>query len=146
MAEIHQQTSHSKNIDIFRFTRFHFGVISSQSILAATIVYHLRAKKGPVAKKLMKDLYVDNLITGTNSKGADFQMYEQGKQIFKEMSMNLREWGLNSRTLRNSFKKEDCFNDKEMNVLGTIWNINDNCIYTPVKESYEPETSTRDRF
>ena len=44
----------------------------------------------------MKDLYVDNLITGTNSKGADFQIYEQGKQIFKEMSMNLREWGLNS--------------------------------------------------
>ena len=39
---------------------------------------------------------MDNLITGTNSKGADFQIYEQGKQIFKEMSMNLREWGLNS--------------------------------------------------
>ena len=94
----------------------------------------------------MKDLYVDNLITGTNSKGADFQMYEQGKQIFKEMSMNLREWGLNSRTLRNSFKKEDRFNGKEMNVLGTIWNINDNYICTPIKESYEPETSTRDRF
>ena len=60
------------------------------------IVCHLQPKKGSVAKKLMKDLYVDNLITGTNSKGADFQIYEQGKQIFKEMSMNLREWGLNS--------------------------------------------------
>ena len=33
----------------------------------------------------MKDLYVDNLITGTNSKGADFQIYEQEKQIFKRM-------------------------------------------------------------
>ena len=32
----------------------------------------------------MKDLYVDNLITGTNSKEAE-------PQIFKEMSMNLRE-------------------------------------------------------
>ena len=145
MAERHQQTSHSKQHWHIQ-TRISFGIISSQLILAATIVCHLQSKKGPVAKKLMKDLYVDNLITGTNSKGADFQMYEQGKQIFKEMSMNLREWGLNSRTLRNSFKKEDCFNDKEMNVLGTIWNINDNCIYTPVKESYEPETSTRDRF
>ena len=56
----------SSNIDIFRFARIIFGIISSQFILAATIVYHLRSKKGPIAKKLMKDLHVDNLITGTN--------------------------------------------------------------------------------
>ena len=49
----------------------------------------------------MKDLHVDNLITGTNSKDAELQIYEQGKQIFKEISMNLREWGSNSQTLRN---------------------------------------------
>ena len=66
----------------------------------------------------MKDLYVDNLITGTNSKEAE-------PQIFKEMSMNLREQGSNSQTLRNSFKKEDCFDGKEMKVLGTIWNMDD---------------------
>ena len=56
----------SSNIDIFRFTRIIFGIVSSQFILAVTIVYHLRSKKGPIAKKLIKDLYVDNLITGTN--------------------------------------------------------------------------------
>ena len=26
-----------------------------------------------------------------------------------------------------------------MNVQGTIWNMDDDCIYTPVKESNEPE-------
>ena len=56
----------SSNIDIFRFTRIIFGIVSSQFILAATIVYHLQSKKGPIAKKLMKDLYVDNLITDTS--------------------------------------------------------------------------------
>ena len=91
----------------------------------------------------MKDLYVDNLITGTSSKDAELQIYEQRKQLFKEMSMNLREWCSNSQTLRNSFKKENRFDGKEMKVLGIIWNMNDNCIYTPVKESYEPETSTK---
>ena len=35
----------------------------------------------------MKDLHVDNLITGTNSRDTELQIYEQGKQIFKEMSM-----------------------------------------------------------
>ena len=84
MAEIHQQTSHSKNIDIFRFTRFHFGVISSQSILAATIVYHLRAKKGPIAKKLMKDLYVDNLITSTNSKDTELKYMDKENKYLRK--------------------------------------------------------------
>ena len=97
------------------------------------IVYHLRSKKGPIAKNLMKDLYVDNLITGKNSKNGELQIYEQGKQMFKEMSMNLREWGSNSQTRRNSFKKEDHFDGKEMKMLGTIWNMNDDCIYISVK-------------
>ena len=122
------------NIYIFRFTRIPFGIISSQFILDAMIVYHLQSRKRPIAKQLMKDLYVDNLITGTSSKDAELQIYEQGKQLFKEMSMNLREWCSNSQTLRNSFKKEDRFDGKEMKVLGIIWNMNDNCIYTPVKE------------
>ena len=43
------------------------------------IVYHLRSKKVPIAKNLMKDLYVDNLITGKNSKDAELHIYEQGK-------------------------------------------------------------------
>ena len=92
----------------------------------------------------MKNLYVDNLITGTNSKGAELQIYEQGKQLFREMSMNLREWGSNSQTLRNSFKKKFIrFDGKEMKVLGIISNMNDDCIYTPVKESYKPEIFTK---
>ena len=77
----------------------------------------------------MKDLYVDNLITGTNSQDAELQMYEQGQQ-----------------TLRNSFKKEDRFDGKDMKVLDTIWNMDDNCIYAPVKESYEPEVSKETDF
>ena len=67
----------------------------------------------------MKDLYVENLITSMNSKDTQLQIYEQGKQIFKEMSMNLKECGSNSKTLRNSLKK-DRFDGKEMKVLGTI--------------------------
>ena len=49
------------------------------------------------------------------------------------MSMNLREWDSNSQTRRNSFKKEDHFDGKEMKMLGTIWNMNDDCIYISVK-------------
>ena len=60
-----------------------------------------------------------------------------------EMSMDLREWGSNLWTLTNSFKKEDCFDGKEIKVLGTTWNMDDDCIYTSIKESYEPKISTK---
>ena len=47
--------------------------------------------------------------------------------------MNLGEWGSNSQTLRNSFKKENYFDGTKMKVLGTICNTDDDCIFTPVK-------------
>ena len=93
----------------------------------------------------MKDLYVDNLITGTNWKDAVLQIYEQEKQIFKEMSMKLREWGSNFQTLRNLFNKEDRFDGKEMKVLSTTWNMDDDCIYTS-KNHTSLKYPQRDRF
>ena len=59
------------------------------------------------------------------------------------MSMKLREWGSNFQTLRNLFNKEDRFDGKEMKVLSTTWNMDDDCIYTSVKKSYEPEISAK---
>ena len=76
------------HIDIFRFTRISVEIIYSPFALAATIVYDFQSKEGPIAEKLMLDLYVDNLITGTNPKDAVLQIHEHGKQILKEMSMN----------------------------------------------------------
>ena len=63
----------------------------------------------------MEDLYVDNLSNGMNSKDGELQIYEQGKQMFKEMSINLGEWGSNPQTP----------------------------FYTSVKESYDPKIYTK---
>ena len=50
---------------------------------------------------------------------------------------------MNSQTLGNLFKKEDRFDGKEMKVLDTTWNMDDNYIYAPVKESYDLEISIK---
>ena len=63
-------------------------MISSQFILAATIAMEERIA---VSKKIAKDIYVDNLIIGTNSEISALQIYLKDKEIFQEMSMNLRE-------------------------------------------------------
>ena len=74
---------------VLRFTNIPFGVVSSQFIHAGTIVHHLKEKETAVLKKIGKDIYVDNLITGTNTERSALQIYLKGKGIFHEMSMNL---------------------------------------------------------
>ena len=53
-----------------------------------------------ISKKIEKDIYVDKLITGTNTERPALQIYLQGKEIVQEIPMNLREWTSNSITLQ----------------------------------------------
>ena len=55
------------NLQVLRFTRVPFGVIPSPFLLGATILYHLKKKETEVAKKIERDIYMDNVITGENS-------------------------------------------------------------------------------
>ena len=45
-----------------------------------------------MATKLKNDIYVDNVISGSNSVESAIQAYREAKSFFKEASMNLREW------------------------------------------------------
>ena len=111
-----------ENIEIYRFTRIPFGIISSQFILSGIIIHHLNNNNENL-KKIAKDLYVDNLITGRKNGAEAIQLYEDAKERFKEMSMNLREWASNSNEVRKAFQEEDSYKDKELKVLGLMWNI-----------------------
>ena len=101
----------TENIAVLRFTGIPFGVISSQFILAA-------------AKKIKKDIYVDNLITGTNTDRSALQIYLKGKKIFQEMSMNHREWTSNSILLQQNFKEKDKYHGRYESLgyaAGYLW-------------------------
>ena len=86
----------TENIAALRFTRIPLDVISSQFIFAVTIVHDLMEKGTAVLKKIRKDIYGDNLITGTNTERSALQIYLKGKEVFEEMSMNLTEWASDS--------------------------------------------------
>ena len=79
-------------IQEYRFCRVPFGIISSPFLLGAAIESHLETYDNKLASKLKDDIYVENVITGTNNIESAVQLYHGAKSIFREASMNLREW------------------------------------------------------
>ncbi|VDI44462.1 Hypothetical predicted protein [Mytilus galloprovincialis] len=113
------------NVQIYRFCRVPFGVISSPFLLAATIDLHLRKYNTPVATKIQDNIYVDNLLTGVNTNDELKELYTESKSIFQEASMNLRDWCSNSAQFMSDIPKQDQANRERMKVLGINWTIKD---------------------
>ena len=118
----------SDNIQEYRFCRVPFGVISSPFLLGATIDNHLDLYGNELAKKLKDDIYVDNLITGANRVEGAVDLYYGAKKIFKDASMNLREWSSNSRVLNHIFEFSDRAGCDSVKVLGHTWNVESDSI------------------
>ena len=70
----------------------------------------------------MKHMYVDNLLTGVNSSKEARQFCSESKEVFQESSMNLREWGSNSKQFLKSIPERDRVKDTITKVLGILWN------------------------
>ena len=140
------RTDIENNLQIYRFCRVPFGVISSPFLLAATINYHLEQCDLPFAKKLQKDIYVDNVITGVSTPSQAKDLYVEAKSLFAAASMNLREWASNSKEFMDFVPYEDQARKFEHKVLGINWDLindmlsvpgpsisNDDCVWTKRK-------------
>ncbi|CAF1104794.1 unnamed protein product [Didymodactylos carnosus] len=110
------------NLQIYRFTRVPFGIISSPFLLAATITYHLRKDGSDIASNILKNIYVDNIITGTDSVDQAIIFYEKTKELFKTASMNVCEWTSNSEKLIDYLPAHDRTHGTVTKVLGIPWN------------------------
>ena len=95
-----------------------------------------------MATKLRDDIYVDNLITGTNNVEEAVKLYHGAKTIFKEASMNLREWSSNSHQVNQIIDFNDRASSDSVKVLGHNWNLENDSITlkrsTNILESASP--------
>ena len=111
------------NIQEYRFCRVPFGVISSPFLLGATVENHLNSYNCEIGERLKEDIYVDNVISGTETIAEAMQFYTGAKNIFCDASLNLREWSSNSDAVNRFIPAEDRSTCQLTKVLGHIWNI-----------------------
>ena len=116
------------NIQILRFARIPFRVISSPFLLGATIQHHLRSYNTPIADQVMNDMYVDNLITGAGSVSEAIQLYQNSKEMLAAAGMNLCEWMSNSPEFMHCIPVEDRGPTGECSVLGLKWDTVHDCL------------------
>ncbi len=121
----------ASNVQIYRFTRVCFGVISSPFLLAATIRYHLEKANTPLANLISKNIYVDNVILGTNSVAEAQAMYNEAKGLFQSAGMNLREWMSNSTDFVQAIPESDRANPKKAKIFGLPWNLEEDYLTIP---------------
>ena len=99
-----------------------FGVISSPFRLGATVAHHLKKKENPIPEKIRKNIYVDNVITGTRISVEAYDFYVEAKNILQDASMNLREWMSNSTEFLSLIPDNDRAYGENIKVLGIHWN------------------------
>ena len=108
------------NIVIYRFLRVVFGVNCSPYILNATIRQHLEKyllRETSLIERLIKDFYVDDLVSGCEDSESGKRFYDKVKTIMSEAGLTLRKWVTNDSELRAYFQtKERDFSSDYENV------------------------------
>ena len=88
---------------VYKFLRVVFGLTSSPFLLNATIKHHLNKyieNDKIVVERLKDDMYVDDLVSGTDALGEAKVLYEKSRSIMSEAGFDLRKWETNSQELR----------------------------------------------
>ncbi|GFW16552.1 integrase catalytic domain-containing protein [Trichonephila clavipes] len=137
-------------LQVYRFNRVIFGVNSSPFLLAATIKYHIEKYNEihPITvQHLDSFMYVDDWITGQDTREEALFMSRHAKNIMKEAGMEMRKWISNDTVLMAQWAAEG-FDTHPMDasirlgtnktkVLGMSWQTLDDCLTLDTKELKE---------
>ena len=97
----------------------------------------------PVAQDISSNLYVDNLISGTDSVCSAKDYYDETKMIFNKAAMNMCKWVCNDDTVMTHYKDEDKVNETEVKVLGMMWRVNTDALYFHKPNIIDPEVVSK---
>ena len=93
------------------FVSFIMGVTSSPFLLNATLRHHLGKYLGSELKelvqKVLEDLYVDDLVSGSESVEQGKFLFEKSKKVMSDAGFELRKWVTNDPKLSLHFLSQE---------------------------------------
>ena len=95
--------SHIPKVKTMRFSRVVFGVTSSPFLLNATVNHHMEKYRGsdPIfVDKLLRSIYVDDVVFGAESNESAYELYQNSKIRFLEGGFTLRKFVTKSHELQ----------------------------------------------
>ena len=112
-----------------RLKRVPFGNTSSPFLLNATIKYHLSLyPKSNVITELLDNLFVDNFLTGADTRAEAEQLYEGACHILRDAGFKLDKWSTNDGNLLQIFSENQVCNLSQK-YLGLEWNESKDSIH-----------------
>ncbi|XP_068987944.1 uncharacterized protein [Bombus flavifrons] len=129
-------------VDTYQLNTVTFG-LSAAPYLAIRCLRQLADDEGHryprAATVLKRDFYVDDLLTGVDTRGEARSLRTELTELLKLAGLNIRKWASNDRELLRGLSEQD-INDKLLlgesqtfKTLGVIWNSFDDSILYSVK-------------
>jgi len=69
-------------------------------MLHAAIHCHLTVEHSSVAKDILANLYVDNVLSGSPTEACSVEYYKEARSVMSKANFNLRSWASNFPNLR----------------------------------------------
>ena len=132
-------------ITVYRFKSVMFGATSSPFILNATLNKHLTQSMDQVSIDLLRNLYVDDLVSGTSDDVSAVDYYKNARNKLSPVGFNLRSWSSNSPGVQHLAANDHVLDiSPTKKVLGTMWDINSDKLRFPYKQTTPiPQLSTK---
>ncbi|UYV62250.1 K02A2.6-like [Cordylochernes scorpioides] len=136
-------SQNGEKTEVFRHRRVVFGVNCSPFILGAVIEYHLsnvRPEHKPLAQRLQKSFYVDNLVTSVNSFEELKDLKLTATSIMENSRMELSQWEHSLDVASDTYPFERAEISK---VLGVCWDKREDCLSCEIPVAIPPKITKR---
>ena len=130
------QDIHSKFV-VYRFSSVLFGSVSSPAILNAVIRTHLDKSENEIANLLKNDIYVDNIVSGTDNSENAVKFYKESNELLESAGFRLRSWASNDTKINAAATQDNVQHETTTApLLGMKWDtVNDQLLYKEIDES-----------
>ena len=122
LKDTNKSVNSADNLEAYRFCHVLFGAAPSPFLLNATIRYHLNENDNWIMKDLTENMYMDNVVTGTNCHDKALEYYSLSRNYLQKAGMNLRQWTSNSIALNRRARDDNAHAAQTTKILGLTWN------------------------